>query len=198
MYFVFDTETSGLPRKRNADFMDDDAYASCRIVSIAWIVLSESFDLVTKGYFVIKPAPGVEISKGSIGIHGITNEIAHETGYELAEVVKTFKADIKRCTHIVAHNISFDYGVLMHELFLLKEDDLIRHLKGMCKTCTMLKGKQYLNAKKWPKLGELYAILFEGKVIKDAHHAMADASACADCFCKMSIASADDQIHIGV
>lgn len=182
MYFIFDTETSGLPKKRNADFMDDDSYSTCRMVSMAWIVLSESMEVETKGYFVIKPSPGMVISQGSINVHGITNEIARDTGYDFADVVKAFKADIERCTHLVAHNICFDYGVLMHELHCVNNVDMVEHVKRMGRICTMIKGKIYLGAKKWPRLAELYATLFDGAVIENAHNALVDAAACADCF----------------
>ena len=186
MYFVFDTETSGLPKGRNPCFSDNDAYSSCRIVSIAWIVIDKDFNIENKGYFVVKPSPGCVISPGSIAIHGITNEKAHATGYSFSDVSKMMQNDLERCDTLVAHNISFDFGVLLHEFHQVQSNKLVHQMFMMKRVCTMMDGKKLLGVKKWPKLIELYAALFDGAQIQNAHNAMVDTEACADCFIKMN------------
>ena len=42
MYIVFDTETTGLPKKYNAPFTDTDNWP--RMVQLAWIVYDEDWE----------------------------------------------------------------------------------------------------------------------------------------------------------
>lgn len=184
MYFVFDTETSGLPSKRNAKYTDHDAYSSCRVVSIAWTILNAEFVVESEVYFVIKPK-GFVIPDEAIAIHGITNEVAIATGYEFEAIAHVLEADLKRCNTLVAHNLFFDFGVVLHELHLIGRSDLVDAFFNMARCCTMFMGKQHLKVSKFPKLAELYSALFNGASFENAHNALGDTKACADCFCVM-------------
>jgi DNA polymerase III epsilon subunit-like protein len=186
MYFVFDTETSGLPKGRQPSYKDNDAYKSCRIVSIAWTILSSAptYEKIDHGYFVIKPRD-FKIPKEATAIHGITNEYAHENGHDFATILENLWSSLSKCSHLVAHNTSFDFGVLLHELSLqrgLAGRQLINKLFSMERVCTMLQGKKHMKVKKFPKLIELYAHLFDGALLQGAHNAQVDTDCCADCF----------------
>ena len=189
MYFVFDTETSGLPRGRQPSFRDDDAYATCRIVSIAWQILSSEFEVMEEDYFLIKPVD-FTIPQDAINIHGITNEYAIEHGHEFATKIDTIWEALQKCTHLVGHNISFDFGVLLHELSIHQHPmhqhpqakAAINKLFEMQRVCTMLTGKRYIKMKKFPKLIELHAHLFDGAQLEGAHNAQVDTNCCVKCF----------------
>ena len=79
---IFDTETTGLPLERNPSI-----YASSMwpyIVQLSYIL----FDTTTKKSLVahdwiIKVPEDVEISQGSINLHGITKEISNTEGVDL-------------------------------------------------------------------------------------------------------------------
>lgn len=213
MYFVFDTETSGLPRGRQPNFRDDDAYATCRIVSIAWQILSPTFEVMEEEYFLIKPI-NFTIPQDAINIHGITNEYAQEHGHEFATKIEIIWEALQKCTHLVGHNISFDFGVLLHELSMHRSHSMgkasINKLFEMQRVCTMLTGKRYIKMKKFPKLIELHAHLFDGAQLEGAHNAQVDTNCCVKCFKYMMekpltavavaaavvVAAADDNIRV--
>jgi DNA polymerase III epsilon subunit-like protein len=184
MYFVFDTETSGLPAKRMPKYTDDDAYSTCRVVSIAWTVVGADFKVLRKGYFLVKPMDFV-IPPEATAIHGITNQEAYASGYAIADVVAAMRADLLACKCLVAHNISFDFGVVLYELYRIRERGLINHMFGCERLCTMRLGKERLGLKKMPRLGELYAALFDGRVLEGAHNAAVDTDCCVECFCAL-------------
>lgn len=196
MYFVFDIESSGLPRGRGIIYQNIEAYDTCRIVSIAYAIVDKygKRDGPTK-YFVVKPENFV-ISNESIAIHGISNEIA-QTGVSFSEVIDTLRNDLVKCDTLVAHNISFDYNALMSELFRRSQnngeyDMLMETITNMKQFCTMKVGhkkmkddlgscKGYL---RWPKLINLYKYLTNNDM-ENAHNAEADTDACLACFIEL-------------
>ena len=81
----FDTETTGLPKRRNSNALEsDDNWPE--IVSVAWAVYERDGTLVKKCYSLIKP-DGWTIPEDSIKIHGITEEKAHAEGRDLRDVL---------------------------------------------------------------------------------------------------------------
>lgn len=67
---------------------------------------------------IVKPN-GWVIPDESIAIHGITPEIADESGSSLYETIESFMSDLlmpNGCDTMVAHNLNFDYNVLMNAL----------------------------------------------------------------------------------
>jgi DNA polymerase III epsilon subunit-like protein len=118
-------------------------------------------------------------------IHGITNQEACASGYAIADVVAAMRADLLACKCLVAHNISFDFGVVLYELYRIRERGMINHMFGCERLCTMRLGKERLGLKKMPRLGELYAALFDGRVLEGAHNAAVDTDCCVQCFCAL-------------
>jgi DNA polymerase III epsilon subunit-like protein len=196
MYFIFDLETSGLPRstvmsssttRRSASqssrtFRSLDAYDSCRIVSMAWIVLDQNFEEIERYYSVVKPK-GFEIPQDAVDIHGITNEIAKETGEDIEILICLLTSAIytNDCTTLVAHNISFDFNALLSEMYRINYKDIINKFFSMERFCTMWKGRKHFELNKAPKLVELYK-LCTFKELQGAHNALHDTEACAECF----------------
>ena len=187
MYFVFDTETSGLPvftRFRGYHNPKDfRMYDSSRIVSISWIVANKDMEVVSKETHIIKPDDFV-IGEGSIAIHGITNETAHATGKDINMILHRLEKSIGECETIVAHNINFDVNILRSECYRYNMPDLARIINSKEKYCTMARGKEILRYHKNPKLSELYTIVCNEE-ITNAHDAEYDTWHCYKCFVEL-------------
>ena len=50
-------------------------------------------------------------------IHGITLDTLQLYGIKIDSFVEQFKTDISNCKVIIAHNLQFDYSILMSELY---------------------------------------------------------------------------------
>ena len=107
-----DTETTGLPRFRNINALNQP-YNWPDIVSVAWSVYESNGTLVKSCYSVIKPEDWI-IPAESTKIHGITLEYAQENGRPLNQVLLEMKADLETCDSVVAHNLEFDKNVLFN------------------------------------------------------------------------------------
>ena len=191
MHFLFDTETTGLPKGRNVSYSDDAAYSSCRLVSIAWFLVDDdTLDVVSEHNHLIKP-DGYTVSQESTAIHGITHEYAMINGIPFSEIVDELVTSLNSCKYLVAHNISFDFGVLLHELYVHKNVDptmskVINHVFRMDRKCTMRQGKEIMVVKKFPKLIELYVHLLKVQPTGDLHNALVDTRCCYECYRAMN------------
>jgi DNA polymerase III epsilon subunit-like protein len=111
---------------------------------------------------------------------------AFEEGSSIDYVLHQFLKDTNFADVLVAHNVAFDYGVVRAELLRINIPDFLRDVK---KYCTMT-SKQVLDyvksfrsngSRQCPSLSELYFLLFNEK-LDNAHNALTDAEACANCF----------------
>jgi DNA polymerase III subunit epsilon len=173
MILFFDVETTGL--SKNAD----------RIVQLAWILATEDGRMVIERDYVIYPE-GYSIPNGATQIHGISTEFARDHGVELKVALEHFVDDAEIASTVVAHNISFDYGMILRALDRA-------HLKDPLKTkpqiCTMRLSKDWCKLPKfngrsgfkWPKLEELYYKVFS-KDFEGAHDALNDTQACMEVY----------------
>ena len=89
-YIVFDVETTGLP-KRNVHYTEFNKWP--HIVQFAWVIVDKKYNK-TERSFIIKP-DNYTIPQESTAIHRITNEIAHSSGIDIKQVLKTFISDCK-------------------------------------------------------------------------------------------------------
>ncbi len=181
MYLFFDTETTGLPRNYQAPL--DDFSNWPRLVQLAWSVYDfkgnhwESFE------YIIKP-DGFVIPKEASDIHRVTQERAMEEGEPIVKVLKHFVSEIEKVTYLVAHNIDFDEKIIGSELLRNK---MSNSLAATNRICTMKRSSDICRIPsgrgtyKWPNLSELHTFLFQTG-FSDAHDAMVDVKACADCF----------------
>lgn len=199
MYFVFDTETSGLPTftkwRGYFDPRDLSKYNSSRIVQISWRILDQALELIEKQTYVIKPDNFI-IPQSSIDIHHITNEKAHQEGVPLSQVLDEVRTKCPLMKMIVAHNVYFDVNVLKSECHRYGYDDIAKSIDKANKYCTMAKAKEKLNLSKNPKLSELYNILCNEQM-KNAHDAEFDTYYCCQCFeALMFIPNTDPEVSI--
>lgn len=188
MNVCFDTETSGLPRAR-CGYKNTEAYDTCRLVSISWIV-SQQDKVVSQAYYIVRPE-GFLIGAESEAIHGISQQKATEEGVDFVKVMQEFKEVLEHATHLVAHNIQFDVNVLKSEFHRRNMPDMIALMDQKHEVCTMKKGKEVMRSRTYPKLGNLYKFLY-GEEMKNAHNAMYDTYYCFLCYKKMF--PADDRL----
>ena len=107
----FDTETTGLPKKRGVSALDDSSVWP-DLVSISW-QLYDDRELVRKESHIIKPE-GFKIPDESVRFHGITTELAEVHGKPLNDILIQFAEDVILSDRIVAHNLEFDKNVIFH------------------------------------------------------------------------------------
>ncbi|MFA5155066.1 MAG: 3'-5' exonuclease [Patescibacteria group bacterium] len=181
MYLFFDTETTGLPRNYQAPL--DDFLNWPRIVQIAWSLYDADGNHWESQSYIIRP-DGFVIPPEATKIHRISQERALAEGVALRSALEHFLADAGSAAHLVAHNIDFDEKIVGAELL---RENLANPLPSADKICTMKSSAQYCRISngrgsyKWPNLTELYNCLF-AKGFAEAHDAIYDVKACADCF----------------
>jgi DNA polymerase III epsilon subunit-like protein len=201
---IFDTETTGLPGTRY--LVDETLNLWPHVVQFSYIVYdTDENKLVAVRDFIIKLPPGVQISKESSDIHGITQEITEEKGVEINSVLTEFMEWCDKSELIVGHNVEFDYNMVCAEFMRLKDDKLqgtavYRHIyenylekfknfkKFFCTMKTTVdicqikkisrQGKEY---NKYPSLLELHKHLF-GSEPKNLHNSLVDVMVCFRCF----------------
>ena len=183
-FCVFDTETTGLPTP--VETPDGTKLIYPRLVQLAWIILNENLEEITHASFIIQPDHWT-IPDDAVKIHGITTTDAFLLGEPIRDVLATFATAIADCTHIVAHNIAFDAGVLNGEYERYDIDNAIAE-KLQC--CTMETGKQIMkipgtDGYRRPNLARLAKHYFPNSEFIIAHDALADAQKVARIFVRM-------------
>jgi DNA polymerase III epsilon subunit-like protein len=110
MYLFFDTETTGV-----TNFP--------RIVQIGWVLTDENGNELRTHCFIIRP-DGFEIPLSATRIHGITTEVAHRSGLEIAAALEAFAKDVMAAESVVAHNVHFDRNVVRDEFSRVNGRDI--------------------------------------------------------------------------
>jgi len=183
-YFLFvDVETNGLPKKRNRHYSEIDIWP--RIVQMSWGIYDINGNLVKLEDHIIKP-DGFEIDKKSESIHGISNEKALAEGKNINDIIEIFLNDLKlkNLKSVICHNVNFDINVIKSELFRLDKKIKLNKLEVIC---TMLATTEFCELPsnfsdyKYPKLEELYQLLFE-EGMDNAHDSKYDVINLAKCF----------------
>lgn len=185
---IFDTETNGKIIDWKMPLRNDETISNFpRITQLAWQKVNlTSGEIVNEYQSLIQPA-GWTVPKEQFFIdNNMSTERCKNEGKPLREVLPLIIEDLRDSEIVVAHNMSFDINVLGAELIRLN----YKVGKELIKVCTMqetidmckLPG-QY-GKYKFPKLTELYQILFE-KEFDGAHDAMVDVTACKECFMEL-------------
>jgi DNA polymerase III epsilon subunit-like protein len=183
MALIIDTETSGLPDTRNLrwgvypDYRDLEKYDGARIVQFSILITDTKFKYEDVKDYIIK-REGFEITNENF--HGISNEISDTVGVDFNTVaIDIFYELLKKTTHIVAHNVGFDVGVIKSELHRRNLQFIIDELDKKTLLCTMKHMKpilkiinQYGNYKN-PSLNEIYKYNFKTDV-ENAHNSLYD------------------------
>lgn len=183
MYLIFDTETTGLPKRWDAPITDTDNWP--RAVQIAWQLHDGMGNCIEHQDYLIQP-DGFNIPYDAEKIHGISTELAQEKGVPLQEVLEKFNQALEKAKFIVGQNVGFDVNIMGCEFYRgdvanrLQElpilDTCTEHTAELCKIPGGRGGKFKL-----PTLTELHEFLFNIP-FAEAHNATADVEATTRCF----------------
>ncbi len=183
MYLIFDTETTGLPKRYDAPLSDSDNWPRC--IQIAWQLHDAMGNVIEHQDFLVKP-DGFNIPYDSEQIHGISTALAEEQGVPLAEVATAFQKALEKTTFVVGQNVDFDVNIMGAEFYRLHQPNPLEELPVL-DTCTETtaelckipggRGGKF----KLPTLTELHEFLF-GEPFAEAHNATADVEATTRCF----------------
>lgn len=183
LYLIFDTETTGLPKKWGAPVSDLDNWPRC--VQIAWQLHDEMGECIDHQDYLIIPE-GFNIPFDAEKIHGISTELALQNGRSLSEVLDVFSEVLSKSKFVVGQNVGFDLNILGAEYLRIKNANPLNG-KSILDTCTETtasicqipggRGGKF----KLPTLTELHNFLF-GVPFSEAHNATADVEATARCF----------------
>jgi DNA polymerase-3 subunit alpha len=186
MYLIFDTETTGLPKRWDAPFTDVENWP--RVIQIAWQLHDDLGQLLERQDYLIKPE-GFDIPYDAERIHGISTALAQDRGLPLAVVLERFNAALARTTFVVGQNLKFDLNVTGAEFERLQLanklqdlpvlDTCTEHTAQLCKLPGGRGGKF-----KPPTLTELHQFLFQ-MPFNEAHNATADVAATTRCFLEL-------------
>ena len=183
MYLIFDTETTGLPKKWAAPISDTDNWPRC--IQIAWQLHDEMGNLVEHHDYLVQP-DGFNIPYDAERIHGISTELAQEQGIQLSAMLEKFNIALSKAKYIVGQNVGFDINIIGCEFYREGMDSPMSQMP-ILDTCTevtaaLLKLPGGRGGKfKLPTLTELHQYLFN-EPFAEAHNATADVEATTRCF----------------
>lgn len=186
MFLIFDTETTGLPKKWNAPITDTDNWPRC--VQIAWQLHDEFGELVEQQDYLIKPE-GYNIPYDAEQIHGISTLLAEEKGAKLEDVLILFNEALSKSKFVVGQNVKFDLNIMGCEYVRKQLETNLNELPILdtCteKTATLCQIPGGRGGKfKLPTLTELHQHLFQAP-FGEAHNATADVEATTRCFLEL-------------
>lgn len=186
MYLIFDTETTGLPKRWDAPISDTDNWPRC--IQIAWQLHDGMGNCIEHQDYLVQP-DGFNIPYDAEKIHGISTDLAQQQGVPLAEVLAKFNAALAKTKFVVGQNVGFDLNIMgaefhregvannLQELPVL--DTCTEHTANLCQ----LPGGRY-GRFKLPTLTELHEFLFNTP-FAEAHNATADVEATTRCFLEL-------------
>ncbi|WP_348799088.1 DNA polymerase III subunit alpha [Flavobacterium adhaerens] len=186
MYLIFDTETTGLPKRWDAPLSDSDNWPRC--IQIAWQLHDEHGQLIEHQDYLVKPE-GFNIPYDAERVHGISTELAQHDGILLAEVLEKFNIALSKTKFIVGQNLGFDVNIMGAELYRMGVESPLASMPVL-DTCTevtanLLKLPGGRGGKfKLPTLTELHEYLFSVP-FAEAHNATADVEATTRCFLEL-------------
>ena len=162
LILAIDTETNDLPRDwRGAE---NDIQNWPRIVQLGWVLSSMEGETINRRCVLIRP-DGWKIAAEAQDVHGISFQSCQRDGVELRDELVSLCQMCTQVDTIVAHNIEFDWPVMLCETLRLNDARLVEQIKSPSRACTMKLGTPVCRipgkyGHKWPKLAELHQHLF--------------------------------------
>jgi len=208
---VFDVETTGLIPKQARGALHPIPITEYPYIIQFAFVLYDMIDQRVVYMFdsYVKMPDLVAIPEKVSELTGIHKLMCQMRGRPIMECLNVFTEAYKMADCVVAHNIEFDQEMVLIEIERNRAEIMSRapqvsilfqsvheRVRNLEKYCTMKNGTSICNLvtvsesgrpprQKWPKLGELYACLFDGEKVDGLHNAMVDVKACLKCYMKM-------------
>ncbi len=186
MFLIFDTETTGLPKRWDAPISDSENWPRC--IQVAWQLHDAAGTLIEHKDFIVTPG-GYDIPFESEQIHGISTALAKKQGTPISDVLTAFEGALSKTQYVVGHNVGFDVNIIGAELHRLQRNTSVTTIPVL-DTCTedtailcQLPGGRG-GKFKLPTLTELYRHLFQ-ESFEEAHNATADVEATARVFLEL-------------
>lgn len=181
-FLVFDTETTGLPKRFNARWNDFQNWP--RMTQMAFMLIDKDGNEIDSFCSLIKP-DGWTIPREKFFLdNNMSTERCMAEGEDVFKVLRRFQEALKRVDYKVAHNINFDNAIVGSEIMRAGiTHELFQYKKGICtmvSTTNYVKIKSHAGGNKWPKLVELHKELF-GMEFSGAHDALEDVRATSRC-----------------
>ena len=186
MYLIFDTETTGLPKRWNAPLTDTDNWPRC--IQIAWQLHDAMGHCIEHQDFLVRPE-GFNIPYDAEQIHGISTALATAQGEALAIVLEKFNSALAKAKFVVGQNVDFDLNIMGCEYHRMQVETPLNSMPVL-DTCTETtanlcqlpggRGGKF----KLPTLIELHQKLFDTP-FAEAHNATADVEATTRCFLEL-------------
>ena len=189
---VFDTETTGLP-KRYSKYKDTHEWP--HIIQISYIYYNTDTHEFQPFDHIIKLESTTEISEESVRIHKITRMISQEKGVDIKTALGEFIQLAKNVDYVIGHNLQFDKNMIIVECirnglwspFLnkrFKEFCTMKQTVDLCKLPQTTPHPKYPDSYKFPKLEELHWCLFN-ILAKNLHNSLHDVIVTLRCFYKL-------------
>ena len=186
---VIDTETTGLPiQTKYRGFFTPSNYSkynTSRLIEVGYFIYSKAGNVITKRDMLIIPD---NFRIENTEIHGISHEDAEKNGVPLAIALAQLAEDLGSCNTVVAHNLQFDFNVILAECYRILANGanstargVVDKMTSMNKVCTIQLAKDKLKRDKRMKLIHLYEEL-KGVKWEQQHRAEDDARVCAECY----------------
>jgi DNA polymerase III epsilon subunit-like protein len=164
---VFDTETDGLPKHKQAP-LDQQP----RILEFGGVFLSPEDGEITEEFSILIN-PGVPIPAEATKINGITDEMVADA-LTFGAALPQIEAIFERAGIVFAHNLPFDKGMIHFELARLGATSFPWPEREICTV-----GHYYSTWGRRPKLTELFEYV-TGRELKQDHRALSDVFALAE------------------
>jgi len=195
LVLLFDTETNGLPIGYNPSIFDHEKWPY--ILQLSYILYDiENNNLIELKDFIINSKG--KINNESYKINNISEKLCKRKGIDIKIALNYFNNALQMCDLVIAHNLSFDKRMIMvegirnniNQSFSKKNDLGIKikkkeycTMKNTINLCKIEKINKYGNKYyKYPKLIELYSMLFNNCDVKNLHDSMADILVCFRCY----------------
>ena len=186
--FVFDTETTGLPKFQ----LPSSDESQPHLTDVCALLYSEEGELIEMFEQLIRP-DGWVVEEEAAALTGLTTEFLTINGGDEKEAVAKFGQLHKKADLRVAHNIGFDDRILRIAIKRYFGDAPAERFKAAPTFCTALASKpivkcpptakmqasRFRNTFKTPNMQEALSFFFPGELISGAHRARPDAEACA-------------------
>ena len=171
MIVFIDTETTGLPKLRNAS--PELGHLWPRLVSVAWACGKSR----APEELIVKP-DGFEIPEGASDVHGITTADALEHGRPLPEVMRRVGDIVSRSQFVACYNVDFDKNMLLSEAYRMEDAGLVQVLRRARWYCVMKRVQKYLCTDRYMKLQDAHREICSKSA--EYHNASEDVSATRD------------------